>query len=444
MRLVQLLCLWSCVVVGGSCNSSTTAPAPGATYYVSTNGNDDGPGTEQQPWRTIQKAEGTLVSGETVLIESGTYSEQLVPANSGNGQFITYSSYPGQSVTLDGAAVSLPSTTAGVVEISGKSYIRIVGLRIINAGPNQTSAGIVVDQSSNIQILSDTTYNTVSSGIGIWNSQDVIVRGNDVQLCVNDGIAECITVANTTRFEVSHNHVHNGGPGSNGGEGIDTKMGASNGTVFANVIHDLPRVGIYADAWDRHTYNISIYGNLIYSCEHGLAVASEQGGLLENVQAYNNVIFNNRTLGVAIGWPSVYGPTNNISIINNTIYQNGQGTYGGGIDLINQSAVNIIIRNNIVASNLSFQMALDATTATSTVFDHNLINGFRGYSTEVLGSNAVQSDPLFVNPAVPDLHLQAGSPAIDRGSPTGAPSVDFDGNHRPFGAGYDIGAYERQ
>src|SRR5207253_4747627 len=41
-----------------------------------------------------------------------------------------------------------------------------------------------------------------------------------------------------------------------------------------------------------------------------------------------------------------------------------------------------------------------------------------------------------------DLHLLAGSTAIDHGSPTNYPSVDFDGQARPYGPRADAGADE--
>ena len=42
-----------------------------------------------------------------------------------------------------------------------------------------------------------------------------------------------------------------------------------------------------------------------------------------------------------------------------------------------------------------------------------------------------------------DYHEKAGSPTIDNGSNVGTPPThDFDGNPRPQGARYDIGAYE--
>jgi len=42
----------------------------------------------------------------------------------------------------------------------------------------------------------------------------------------------------------------------------------------------------------------------------------------------------------------------------------------------------------------------------------------------------------------PDLHLRAGSTAIDDGTEDGAPEEDLDGLYRPCGAGIDIGPYE--
>ena len=58
------------------------------------------------------------------------------------------------------------------------------------------------------------------------------------------------------------------------------------------------------------------------------------------------------------------------------------------------------------------------------------------------GTANMTVDPLFVDAANGDYHLQSNSPCIDAGISTNAPSTDFEGNIRPQGIGYDIGAYE--
>jgi len=56
------------------------------------------------------------------------------------------------------------------------------------------------------------------------------------------------------------------------------------------------------------------------------------------------------------------------------------------------------------------------------------------------GEGNIRSDPLFLGGG--DYHLTASSPCIDSGTSNGAPSTDIEGNLRPNGHGYDMGAYE--
>jgi hypothetical protein len=54
-----------------------------------------------------------------------------------------------------------------------------------------------------------------------------------------------------------------------------------------------------------------------------------------------------------------------------------------------------------------------------------------------------QVNPMFVNATNGNYHLRSNSPAIDAGITLAVVSNDFDGNLRPQGRRYDIGAYER-
>jgi len=67
-----------------------------------------------------------------------------------------------------------------------------------------------------------------------------------------------------------------------------------------------------------------------------------------------------------------------------------------------------------------------------------------GYS----GATNIDDNPLFVDPPGDDYHLQSGSPCIDKGTNTGAPTDDIEGNPRPIDGDRDdidvtdMGAYE--
>ena len=424
--------------------------ASGAVYYVSPSGNNSYPGTEAQSWQTIQKAADTLVAGDMVYIKAGIYQEQVTPQNSGSvSNYITYAAHPSGTVTIDGTSITLSSGQDGLFNVSNKSYIKISGLEIKNARPNNNSNGIFVDSSSYITIEKNYTYNTVSSGISVWSSSNIIIDGNEVELACNDGEQECITVAITDTFEIKDNHVHDSGPGTNGGEGIDAKDGSSNGKIYNNHVHHLNnRLGIYIDSWNKKTSNIQVYQNKVHDIVNadGFTLAAERGGLLENISIYNNIAYNNGTCGISIssnGGPLYQHPMNDIKIINNTFYNNGKGTWGGGVYVENQDVQSAVIRNNICSRNLSFQISNEAgLTGKGLTVDHNLIDGYRGDTDEIRGTDYAEGDPLFLSASGSDFHLQGSSPAIDKGFSTDAPSDDYDGNARPYGSGYDIGAYE--
>ncbi len=430
--------------------------AAGATYYVAPSGDDEHPGTQAKPWQTIQKAASFLGAGDTVYIRAGTYAEQVIPQNSGSaGNTITYAAYPGETVTIDGAGMELPAYETGLFVLEDINYIKVSGLRIINAGPYENNAGIYVDNAHNIIVEDNYISNTVSSGIGVWDGSNVIIDGNEVRLACNDGEQEMITVSGTDTFEVKNNEVYDGGPGTNGGEGITIKGGATNGKIYQNHVHDIThgeRTCLYVDGWGetKATSNIEIYQNIFHNCGAGISLASEDGGLVRNVKIYNNIVYDNQSNGLEIGsWgePGVsVRPVEGITFINNTVYNNGSSGWGGGFYNDNPDVTDIVVRNNIFGQNPTSQI-VNESTASLTV-DHNLIDGSQEYAYAINGTDYVEGDPRFLNAPGADFRLQTDSPALDRGSSVDAPDGDFEGNPRPQdgdGDGtstYDIGAFE--
>jgi len=166
--------------------------------------------------------------------------------------------------------------------------------------------------------------------------------------------------------------------------------------------------------------------------DHGISLAIEQKeGSLKNISIYNNIVYNNGGGGIVISSYDFPTPRENIKIVNNVCYNNKHGI-GIGDVLVEDS----IIRNNICSNNQRYQLASDSPSMVT--IEHNLIDG----STQIYGDDAIIGDPKFVNPSEADFHLKEDSPAIDNGSAVDAPGDDFDGNPRPQGAGYDIGAFE--
>jgi hypothetical protein len=424
--------------------SPQPAFAAGKTYYVATNGNNSNPGTLNSPWKTIQKAANVARAGDTVYVRGGTYREKVNVNRSGSaGNFITFSSYPGETAVIDVNGIAMEHYLDGGFVIFGKSYVQVTGFRVINSNStNDGGFGIVCVESHHCIIKNNSTYNTYHSGIISRSSSNVIIDGNEVELANNGGDQEMITISGGSFVTVSNNHVHHGGL-ADGGEGIDVKNGAHDVLIKGNHVYNNQRLGIYIDAYNGNSYNITVDGNRVYNnARSGIAISAELSGYnVNNVNIINNLVYSNGTSGIVLGdWGT--GSLSNITIANNTVFQNGIGNGHGGIALWAERASDVIVRNNIVSQNEAFTIEVQGTPLSETTITNNLLHGYRNAENEVTGTKQVMSNPLFVNSSAADFTLQATSPAINAGTSANAPDHDFDGSARPYSANWDIGAFE--
>ncbi len=76
-------------------------------YHVSVNGDDHNNGSLSKPLRTISAAANLAMPGDTVLVYSGVYREQITPPRGGNSdcERIVYEAAPGQKVVIKGSEI---------------------------------------------------------------------------------------------------------------------------------------------------------------------------------------------------------------------------------------------------------------------------------------------------------------------------------------------------
>jgi hypothetical protein len=108
-----------------------------------------------------------------------------------------------------------------------------------------------------------------------------------------------------------------------------------------------------------------------------------------------------------------------------------------------------VVRNNIFVVSSGLQVFSGENVYEAFHYNqlhyNNLYYCLDGSQTDPIGKPAgkgeIIADPLFVDFTKRDLHLTAGSPAVDTGTYIET-TTDFDGHPLPFGKNFDMGAYE--
>jgi parallel beta-helix repeat protein len=395
--------------------------AAGTTYHVATSGNDNNSGTQSSPFRTLQKAVSAVRPGDTVIVHAGRYAGFGRRNFQGaSGSPITIKAAPGEHVILDGYITPKAGSGGYVIALGGvAAHLIIDGFEITNSDP-------LIDQFRQLPILTQ-------SDCDAWYPRRAKITGPyyGIRLESDPATSHHLVFKNLTVHHLMgvgwsgktdftqylNNHVYDLGYPSSG---YGWYTHGDNIVWRGNIVHD--------NNYGFHLYgnnpagpipltNSIIENNLIYKngtrgkwCHRkikdggvGLYLDPGSGNTLRN-----NIIFNNWT-GLYIGDP-------NNKVLNNTFYGNSHG----GLKADNPSATNISVKNNIFFKNSPYDFK-----GSGLVMSHNLT-----------------TDPKFVNTSGGNFQLQSGSPAINAGVTLTDVPCDFDGNGRPAGSAYDIGAYE--
>jgi MYXO-CTERM domain-containing protein len=127
---------------------------------------------------------------------------------------------------------------------------------------------------------------------------------------------------------------------------------------------------------------------------------------------------------------------------NCTIDHNGSD----GVVVAGATGSSVSLTNDLITNNAGYGLARNPMTSISASYCDVWNNALANYSNVTAGTGSISADPLYTSAT--DVHLRAGSPAIDTGTSVGAPGQDFDLHPRPQdgdgsnGAQYDLGAYE--
>ncbi len=363
-------------------------------YYIAPTGSDTrGNGSMGKPWATMSKAHDNMLAGDTLNCRGGTYKKKQSTRSwtlSGRkGMPVTIQAYPGEIPFFDGSAI-----TNIFLRIRDADYITVDGLKVRG-------------------------YKHA-----IWVGYSGFVRN----------YATNNTFKNNYFYDQSSHCIY-------------VSAGTSDLQFYNNVFED-PGGHHLGAARNGAEWCIQFW--------HGPGV--------NGAEIYNNIFLDGSGGGVVLG----DGATD-VNIYNNTFYGNDKGIKTmKGQDGSERGVIRFTAKNNIfyvLNSNSSgFSLSYSSQNVREITLDHNLWyrpnrNGYINwngstynlseYQTETNnGNNSIEADPDFVKPgltgAKSDFHLKFGSPAIDTGIRSGAPSTDCDGVKRPRGGGYDIGSFEGQ
>ena len=355
---------------------------------------------------TIQATIDAAQSGDTVLVADGTYSGSGNRDIDFHGKNLTVTSQNGPTKTIIdcGGYTSTDGSGnhRGFYLHSGELSASISGFTIKNgyeasissitdSGPGggiycrATDAGTITVINCNI------IGNTASDGGGAWNDNYNNYGGGTITLI------SCTITGNVTT---------SGG----GGGGIFNYGGAI--LVSKCAIRE----------------NTASFGGGVYNDNTNDSRTPKTIALINCIIANNTTALNPVTYGGGVYNNNLFGTT---SLTNCTITRNA-ASYGGGAYSRNNNNGIIILTNDIIYGDTGD--GLSDGTGSAPDISYSDIQG--GYA----GTGNINADPKFVSAAAGDLHLTPGSPCLGKGTTTGAPSTDFDGNPRPNPP--SMGAYE--
>ena len=190
------------------------------------------------------------------------------------------------------------------------------------------------------------------------------------------------------------------------------------GNTFKNIRSPGQQIAEHAIHFWSNSQDTLVERNIIINCDRGIGFGLGDRGHLGGI-IRNNMIYHDSSEGFAdVGIGLESAP--NAQVYNNSIYQ--ENTYPNAIEYRFTATTGVLIANNLT----------------------NRVIAERNGASATLSSNVTDALPAwFVNPRAGNLHLASPIPAVvNQGIFIAGLVDDIDGDDRPGGGGYDIGADE--
>lgn len=413
---------------------ATVATASAAEFYVdarNTSGTEQG--TQQSPFRTVQRAIDAAAGGDEIRVAGGTYVQNLKVVSKAivlNGGFssawvrdvaanpTTLQGEGGDSVitlldadaTVDGFRIT---GGTGSTEELPDAY---AGGGIFSRGGSPTITNNVIEFNN---ILSENPPADVSRGGGVY-------------------------ITNAAQARIENNVIRNNKAGRGSGVAIE----ADAALIKGNTIENNESVGDHGGGLFVAVVNATITQNVIRRNEVGRELGYGWGGGLIVVNTGNfaeisyNLVYENFASGYGAGEFIDEGASANIH--HELIYRNvskdgcetvsaialdgGEGV-GSRATISHCTVVNNVCPDSVRGNGLQVE-GRSAATVVNCLFWNNGGDDFGVDPTSSLtvtftdsqegfpGAGNISADPRFVNEAADDYRLAAGSPCIGAANPT--------------------------
>jgi len=398
-------------------------PMFASTYYVSNSGSDSNNGESvDSAFATLQYAANTVIAGDSVLTLPGDYvGFDLRGVDGTESDTIVFMAW-GDSVRITS---NNPRTNDGI-NLEGPDWVVIDGFTVIGVTRN----GIRLVTAEHITIKNNACLNN-SRGILTGFVEYVVIENN---LCAYSWDEHGIYHSNSgdhpiIRYNTCHDNngcgIHMNGDSSMGGDGLITDAIVEGNILYGNGAAGGSGINCDGVAESR------IFNNLLYD-NHASGIS------LYKIDAkhgsYNTKVYNNTIINADDGrWCVNIGTDSEADTVYNNILIPFH-SWRGSISIHDESLTDFYSNYNIVLD----RMSIDGGDSRISLSEWQGM----GYDTHSMLADSMHH--IFVDWENGDYHLLPTSQAVDSGTSIVSVFVtyDLDGVSRPYGNGYDIGAYE--